>query len=135
MRVVGWLLGLALPLVFGLVYMFVSAHKSGVWLDAQFRELESGWSAEVLLRHVRVTGSKKAPEGLQVGLDQFKPLQLKETSRAACTHGLKFETTGSVPSLRSQCIVLTRFANDVTHRWEFELSGFWDRWQITGIEF
>lgn len=135
MRVVRWLLFLALPVVLCFAYMYVSAYRSGLWLDVQFHELGKEWNAEVLLRNIRLTGSKETPEGLQGGLDLFKTLQLKDTSRAACTHGLKFEPTESRPHLRSQCIVFTRFSNGVTHQWEFELSGFWDHWQITGFEF
>lgn len=73
MRVVRWLLVLALPVVLCFAYMFVSAYRAGLWLDVQFHELEKEWNAEVLLRNIRVTGSKKILKGSRVASISSRP--------------------------------------------------------------
>jgi hypothetical protein len=129
MRVLKWMGIVSLPIALIIGYMFITAFRSGWWLDRLFLELSQDWNAEVIIRNA---GSNPAP-GLQTALNDLKRMHLEGTTNAACTHGPNYEREEGF-DFRSRCILWGKFDAGVV-RFEFHLKGFWDQWKIIGFRF
>ncbi len=131
MRIFKWIGIACTPVIFFVAYMFLSAYRSGLWLDHEFAELSQNWDAAVVLRNVPGTGS--SPEGLQTALNDLKHARLEQITPAACTHGFNADRKDGF-DLRSQCLIWAKFDTGVV-RFEVELKRIQGQWKYTGFAF
>lgn len=133
MRILKWIGIVSLPVLLLISYMFLSAFRSGLWLDRTFHELSQSWSAEVILLNAGPMKQTDATQGLQVALNDLKRAKFEDATSAACTHGPNY-AAGEGLDFRSRCLLWAKFDKGVI-RFEFELKGFWNNWKITNFGF
>ncbi len=132
MRIFKWIGIACVPVIFVVAYMFLSAYRSGLWLDHEFAELSQNWDAAVVLRNTRTTGNP-SDDSLQTALNDFKQARLEQVTPAACSHGFKADTQEGF-DLRSQCLIWARFDKGGV-RFEVELKRIQGQWKYTGFAF
>lgn len=132
-RVLTWAGLISLPIVLFISYLFISAFRSGWWLDHTFLELSRDWNADVIIRNAVPSKNTDTPQGLQLALNDLRRAKLEDVTSAACTHGPSY-IRGEGFDFRSRCLLWAQFDKGVV-RFEFELKGFWNQWKITDFSF